>query len=64
MVLKFPVRELEVLEVGERTKNIQTSALLKLFTILRNVLETWWDLLSLRFYEGPSSNADVKNSKV
>ena len=35
------------LEVGGRVETIQTTALLKTDRILRRVLETWLDLLSL-----------------
>ena len=40
-------------------ENIQTTALLRLARILRRVLETWRDLLSLK----PLDNAGVKNSQ-
>ena len=36
------------LEVGERVKTIQTTALLRTARILRRVLETWGDSQSLR----------------
>ena len=39
---------LEVLEVGGQMETIQTTALLKTAIILRSVLETWGDLLSLK----------------
>ena len=39
---------LEDLEVGGRVETIQTTALLRTVRILRRVLETWGDLLSLR----------------
>ena len=35
------------LEVGGRVETIQTTALLKMGRILRRVVETWGDLLSL-----------------
>ena len=38
---------LEDLEVGGRVETIQTTALLKTARILKIVLETWGDLLSL-----------------
>ena len=41
-------RGLEQLEIKERIKTIQTTALLRLARILRRVLETWEDLLLLR----------------
>ena len=43
-LLKF----LEDLEVGGRVETIQTTALRRTARILRRVLETWGDLLSLR----------------
>ena len=51
------------LEVGGRVETIQTTVLLKTARILRRVLETWGDLLSLKLRWKPSANADVKNSK-
>ena len=41
------LKGLENLEVGSRGETIQTTALLKTVRILRRVLETWGDLLSL-----------------
>ena len=38
----------EDLEVGGRVATIQTTALLRTARILRRVLETWGDLLSLK----------------
>ena len=38
----------EDLEVGGRVETIQTTALLRMARILRRVLETWGDLLSLK----------------
>ena len=38
----------EDLEVGERVDTIQTTALLRTARILRRVLQTWGDLLSLK----------------
>ena len=46
-VTKGLLKGLEDLEVGGRVKTIQTTALLKTARILRRVLETWGDLLSL-----------------
>ena len=46
-VTKGLLKGLEDLEVGGRVETIQTTALLKRARILRNVLETWGDLLSL-----------------
>ena len=42
------VKEVEDLEVSRRVKTIQTTALLKTARILKKVLETWRDLLSLK----------------
>ena len=39
---------LKGLEIGGRVETIQTTALLKTARILRRVLETWADLLSLK----------------
>ena len=47
-VTKGLLKGLEDLEVGGRVKTIQTTALLRTARILRRVLETWGDLLSLR----------------
>ena len=46
-VTKGLLKGLEDLEVGGRVETIQTTALLKTAKILRRVLETWGDLLSL-----------------
>ena len=42
------LKELEDLEVGGRVETIQTTELLRTARILRRVLETWGDLLSLK----------------
>ena len=42
------LKGLEYLEVGARVEIIQTTALLRTASILRSVLETWGDLLSLK----------------
>ena len=42
------LKGLEDLEVGGRVENIQTTTLLRTARILRRVLETWGDLLSLK----------------
>ena len=47
-VTKGLLKGLEDLEVGYRVETIQTTALLKTVRILRRVLETWEDLLSLK----------------
>ena len=46
-VTKGLLKGLEDLEVGERVETIQTTVLLKTARILRRILETWEDLLSL-----------------
>ena len=46
-VTKGLLKGLEDLEVGGRVETIQTTVLLKTARILRRVLETWGDLLSL-----------------
>ena len=53
----------EDLEVGRQVETIQTTALLRTARILRRVLETWGDLLSLKLQWKKSANTDVKNSK-
>ena len=47
-VTKGLLKGLEDLEVGGRMETIQTTTLLKTVRILKRVLETWGDLLSLR----------------
>ena len=47
-VTKGLLKALEDLEVGGRVETIQTTALLGTARILRRVLETWGDLLSLK----------------
>ena len=42
------LKGLEDLEVGGGVETIQTTALLRMARILRRVLETWGDLLSLK----------------
>ena len=46
-VTKGLLKDREDLEVGSRVYTIQTTALLRTTRILRRVLETWGDLLSL-----------------
>ena len=48
LILKGLVRMLEKLEIGGQAETIQSTALLRLARILRRVLETCGDLLSLR----------------
>ena len=47
-ITKGLLKGLEDLEKGGRTETIQTTALLRTVRILRRVLETWGDLLSLK----------------
>ena len=47
-VTKGLLKGLEDMEVGARVETIQSTALLKTARILRRVLETWGDLLSLK----------------
>ena len=46
-VIKGLLKGMKGLEVGGRVETIQRKALLKTARILRRVLETWGDLLSL-----------------
>ena len=48
-VTKGLLKGLEDLEVGRGVETIQTTTLLRTARILRKVLETWGDLLSLKF---------------
>ena len=47
-ITKGLLKGLEDLEVCRRMKTIQTTALFRTTRILRRVLDTWWDLLSLK----------------
>ena len=47
-ITKGLLKGLEDLEVGGRAETIQTTELLRTARILRRVLETWGDLLSLK----------------
>ena len=47
-VTKGLVKGLKDLEIGGQVETIQTRALLKSFRMLKRVLETWGDLLSLK----------------
>ena len=47
-ITKRFLKGLEDLEVGGRVETIQMTALLRTARILRQVLETWGDLLSLK----------------
>ena len=62
-VTKGLLKGLEDLEVGGRVETIQTTALLRTARIVRRVLETWEDLLSLKRQWKTVTNADVKNSQ-
>ena len=48
IVTKGILKSLEDLEIGGRVETIQTTALLRTARILRRVLETWGDMLSLK----------------
>ena len=61
-VTKGFLKALEDIDVGGREETIQTTALLKTARILRRVLETWENLLSLNLQWKPSAYADGKNS--
>ena len=54
-------KQLEELEIRGLTETIQTTPLIKLVRILRRVLETWGDLLSLEIHWKPSANTVLKN---
>ena len=47
-ITKGLLKDLEDLEVGRRVETIQMSALLRTTKILRQVMETWGDLLSVK----------------
>ena len=47
-VTKVLLKGLEELEIGGRVETIKTTTLLRTARILRRVLETWEDLLSLK----------------
>ena len=57
------LKGLEDLEVSGRVETIQTTAFLRTARILRRVLETWGDFLSLKLQWKPLANTDVKNSR-
>ena len=61
-VTKGLLKGLEDLEVGDRVETIQTAALLKAARILRRVLETWGDLLSLNLQWNTTSLRWCENS--
>ena len=60
-VTKGLIKGLDDLTVGGWVETIQTRVWLRMARILRRVLETWGDLLSLS--EKSSANADVNNSR-
>ena len=47
-ITKGLLKGLEDLEFGRRVETVQMTALLRTFRILRRILETWGDLLSLK----------------
>ena len=59
-VTKVLVQGLKDLEIRGRVDTIQITALLRSARILRRVLETWGDLLSLKL----QGEAGVKNSQI
>ena len=63
IITKWLLKGLEDLRVGGRLETIQMTALLRTARILRRVLQTLGDLLSLRLQWKPSANTDVKNCK-
>ena len=63
IVTKGLVKVLKDLEIRGQVETIQTTALLRSAKILRRILETWGDLLSLKLQRKPSANAGVKNSQ-
>ena len=62
-VTKRLLKWLEDLEVGGRVETIQTTELLRTTRILRRVLKTWGDLLSLKLLWKPLANTDVINTQ-
>ena len=62
-VTKGLLKRLEDLEAGGQVETIQTTALLRTARILRRVLETWGDLVSLKLQWKPSAKTDMKNSR-
>ena len=61
--IKWLLKGLEDLEVGGGVETIQTTTLLSTARILRSLLETRGDLLSLKIQLNLSANVDVKNSE-
>ena len=62
-ITKGLLKGLENLEFGGQVETIQIKALLRTARILRRVMETWGDLLSLKLQWKPSANSDVKTLK-
>ena len=62
-IIKGLVKGLEDLEIRGWLETIQTTALLRSARILRRILETWEDLLSLKLQWKTSGNADGKISQ-
>ena len=60
-ITKELLKGLEDLEVDGRVKTIQMTALLRTVWILRKVLETWGDLLSLKLQGKPLSTTYGKS---
>ena len=58
------VKGLEDSEIWGYVEPIQTTALLKSVRILRRVLETWEDLMSLKLQWETICNAGVKNCQM
>ena len=61
-VTKGLLKGMEDLEVVGRVETIQTAALLKTVRILRRVLETWGDLLSLKTLMRNNNNDNNNNN--
>ena len=64
-ITKGLLKGLEDLEIGGRVETIQTTTLLRTARILRRVLRTWGDLLSLKLQWKTTmkANTDMKNSE-
>ena len=63
-VTKGLLKGLEDLEVGGRGETIQTTTLLRTARILRRILETWGDLLSLKLQWKTINSVVRRDSKV
>ena len=66
-ITKGLVHRVEELEIGGLVATIQTTALLRSASILRSVLETWGELLSLKLHcetiRNPVYNMQLKKEK-